>query len=707
VRVALVCALAVMWLNFALTTRWAHVDGSINGPKRPFFFVALLAASVFAIWALRDRQPDRRMSRAAARALAVAGLLFLGYCFVCWFPLSTWRQIPFLDDWPIRYQGAHDMMRLLSSGAFTGWEWRFHGGYHSSSDATQGLGTLTFLPMRILGPTLGFHVAHVLLFLALPVLVWRDLSLEESQDDRVTAVAVGLVCLFATGYSYFLIRSGDTNSIGGVVMAMTTIAGAHAARRGRRWGAWVLVCGLALTAYAHPGFFVYACIYVILDAVVARDRRSLERALIAIASGAIASLPLTWESWRYPSFFSFNTLFYEPPHSIDWGALVRTLYYNVELLWLPGRWFNDYSGLALVFVPVAVALAIVDRSRVRFHAIALLVTLAVMRLNNVYAGYLFLRPIHMLVVFSAPVLAALLVRYTSSAWLRWSLVAVLALYVQVWFHAVPHVADVRDFNPGLIDRITRAPGALVLLEANPHRNMNAEPGGTTEPSRFGTHFEPLIAERTGRRLYSSGYADGWSWSPWKGQVVGGGTFMGRSIAATPPDAFVSELHRWGVVDAFVWSETTSSYLAKDPRFEAIWSDGTWTQYRLHPSDPREVATETGSGALGNVGPHGADVILTGVRLGDLVSVRTNFHPAWTARANGRPVPLVTRDGQLAFAAPCTGDCIVSIEYPAHRGFIPLALAAVVAAGLWTGRRAGLPAKPHSRPTPSASATRLM
>jgi hypothetical protein len=111
VRVALVCALAIMWLTFALATRWAHVDGSINGPKRPFFVIALLAASVFAIPALRDRQPDRGMSRAAARVLAVSGLVFLGYCFLCWFPLSTWRQIPFLDDWPIRYQGAHDMMR--------------------------------------------------------------------------------------------------------------------------------------------------------------------------------------------------------------------------------------------------------------------------------------------------------------------------------------------------------------------------------------------------------------------------------------------------------------------------------------------------------------------------------------------------------------------------------------------------------------------
>ena len=70
-----------------------------------------------------------------------------------------------------------------------------------------------------------------------------------------------------------------------------------------------------------------------------------------------------------------------------------------------------------------------------------------MRLSNVCAGYVFLRPIHMLVVFSAPVFAAFLVRHAGSVWLRWSLVAVLALYVQVWFRAVPHLADVRDFNP--------------------------------------------------------------------------------------------------------------------------------------------------------------------------------------------------------------------------------------------------------------------
>ena len=130
---------------------------------------------------------------------------------------------------------------------------------------------------------------------------------------------------------------------------------------------------------------------------------------------------------------------------------------------------------------------------------------------------------------------------------------VVALYVQVWFPPCPHLRDVRDFNPQLVDRVAAAPGALVLLENNPHRNMNAEPGGTTEPSLFGTHFEPLIAERTGRGSMLGGYSDGWQWNPWKGQVVAGGTFMGRSIAATPPDVFVAELQRWGVVDLFVWS----------------------------------------------------------------------------------------------------------------------------------------------------------
>ena len=117
----------------------------------------------------------------------------------------------------------------------------------------------------------------------------------------------------------------------------------------------------------------------------------------------------------------------------------------------------------------------------------------------------------------------------------------IAIYVPVWLGTVPHLPDIRTFDAEVTRRIEQAPGALVLLENNPHRNMNADPGGSTEPSRFGIHFEPMIAETTGRRLYSGGYSDGWQWNPWRGNVVGGGTFRGRSIAATPHDAFVDEI----------------------------------------------------------------------------------------------------------------------------------------------------------------------
>ena len=694
VPIALAVSLGILWVNFLTTTRWADVEGSINGPKRPWFACLLIVASValFRHLIRRDgRTPpttSATISMRAAAGLAAAGAALLTVAFVSWFPWSTWHRIPFLDDWPIRYQAAVDMLRFLDTGTFTGWEWHFLGGYHSSSDATQGLGTLTYLPMKLFGLTLGFHLAHVALFALVPLLVWRDLSLDPARDPRIILVAVGTVCLAAAGYSYHLIRSGDTNSLGGVVMVIATLAGAHAARRGRRWGVWLLVPGLTLTAYAHPGFFAYACLFLVLDAVVAWDRRSFVRAIIAIVTGVVASLPLTYESWRYPAFFHFNNVVYEPATTIDWIWLARSLYYNVELLFLPRRWFNDFIGLTLVLLPVAAVVAWCDRSRVRFYAAALLFTVALMRLHNPYSGYVFLRPSHMLAVFIAPVVAALVVRYVSGRVLRWSLIGVVALYLQVWWQPVPHVDSVRDFNATLVDRIAGASGALVLLENNPHRNMNAEPGGETERSKFGTHFEVMVAEETGRRLYSGGYSDGWQWNPWKGQVVAGGTFMGRGLPSTPHDAFVAEMRRWGVSTLFVWSDTTNTYLRDDARFSSVWSDGTWTEYALADVDTREVLTTAGDGRLDAPEAHGARVVLTGVTRGTPVIVRTNYHPAWSAQVDGQQVPLSARDGQLAFDAPCDGACVVTLVYPARRGLLPMAGLVLIAVttGLAIGDR---------------------
>lgn len=680
---ALAWSIAVFWLNALTTTRWAGVDGSINGPKRPFFLCALVAASAALLWERRARRHPRpsEMSLTAARLLAAAGAIVLAAGFFVWFPPHTWRQIPFLDDWPIRYEAAVDMKRLIAGGSFTGWEWRYLGGYHSASDATQGLGTLTFLPMTIFGDALGFHLAHLVLFALVPVLLWRDLALAPGADRRVTAVAVAAVCLTSAGYSYFLVRSGDTNSLGGVDVAMAALLGAHASRLGRRWGPWLLVGSVSLSAYAHPAFFGYAALYLLIDAAVARDRASALRAIVAIGAGAIASLPLTWEIWRYPRLFQFNNLIYPARVPIDWNAAAHAVYYNVEAMAMPWRWFNDFTGLAAVLLPLTIVVAWIDRGRARFYAIAAVGTTALTKLNTIYTGYVFVRPVHMLAVFLAPVVAVVVVRYVRSPALRWSLVAVVALYLQIWWQAVPHVDGVRDFNAALVDRVAAAPGALVALENNPHRNMNADPGGRTERSRFGTHFEVMVASETGRRLYSGGYSDGWQWNPWKGEVIAGGTFMGRGLDATPHDEFVDAMRRWGVSDLFVWSPTATSYLARDARFAPIWRADPWTEYRLSGVDGREVVVDAGDGRLEARDPHGADVVLTGVRRGETVVVRTHYHPAWTASSAGRDVALASHDGQLSFAAPCDGDCRVRLAYPAHRALVPLALAAAVAAAV--------------------------
>jgi hypothetical protein len=48
-RVALLATLAITWLNYLLTSRWAHVPGSIHGAKEPWFVAALIVATLAAL----------------------------------------------------------------------------------------------------------------------------------------------------------------------------------------------------------------------------------------------------------------------------------------------------------------------------------------------------------------------------------------------------------------------------------------------------------------------------------------------------------------------------------------------------------------------------------------------------------------------------------------------------------------------------------
>ena len=673
-RAALLVSLAGAWLNLLLTTRWSSIAGSVNGPKRPYFVAALIAATVLAL----TFRGDTTRRRVMPAFVCAGGVVFLLVTFLCWFPPHTWMQVPFLDDWPPRYQSTVEGVRLLKQGALSGWRWTFLGGYPIVTDVTQDLTAWAALPILLLGGALGFHATHLVLFIAIPLLVWWDLTLDREMDRDMPLLAAGIAALFAANYSYFLIRSSDTNSLAGVVSSVATLVAAHAARAGRRGSSVAFVAALTLANYSHRGFFVYTLCFLALDAALARDWRSAARALVATIAALVAGLPVTWDLWRYPAYFIANNVELTPA-PFDFVEFLRKVYYNTELLVRPGRWFNDFTGLTNVFLAVIAYTAWQARGRVRFHAAATLAIVGMLRLIYSSVGYVFLRPIHLLPVFIAPVLAWFLLRHTGRL-LAWALVAVLALYIQVWFGPVPHLRRVDDFDPVLIAHLRELPGEVVLIENAFHRDVGVSETSASVPTPFSAHFEAMLPDATGKRYYA-GMWDCWQWTPYRDQLFASGTFRGRALADVPVTHLTAELRRWGIRHLVVWSDVAKRYLRDRPVFIARWRTERWQDFEFPMGDTRAVVTVGATATLTHITPLGAIVQLRGVREGDPVIVRTNYHPAWTARDEGREIAVRPVDAQLAFDAPRDGDYDVELVYPARRWLLPIAFASLLA-GAW-------------------------
>jgi hypothetical protein len=291
---------------------------------------------------------------------------------------------------------------------------------------------------------------------------------------------------------------------------------------------------------------------------------------------------------------------------------------------------------------------------------------------------------HMLPLLAAPALAGFVVRCAGTRALATALAVLIGLYVQVSLWTVPHVKEVREFNPPLIDRMATLDGNMVLVEINPHRDMDSSPTRHSVRSPFDVHYEALLPSVTGQRFYAQMW-DGWVWNRLRGQVVAGGTFEGKAISETTPDDFEAEMRRWGVRHLFVWSDDTRGYLAADHNFTERWRQDTWSHFELADADARSVVATQGTGQLTNLDLLGASVQLTNVVAGEPIVIRTNYYPAWEAFADGRPVPLFSNDRQLAFKAPASGSYVVTLSYP-KRPWLPLVAVITLVAGVVILRR---------------------
>ena len=674
---ALAVALVFAWINFLSTGRWADLPGALQGWRLPWYAAALAAATSGALWHRRRLGQPVSLGTPWPTVFVAAGAALLLAAWGCRMSPAVWGQIPFKDDWTELYQQAANGVALLKRGVVVGWNWGLFGGYPTSTDIAQNFGTAGFVPMALLGDRVGYHVLHAVMFVAIPLFLWWDLR-DEPRDTRLAGTALG--CFFAAGYSGPLGSSGDTNSLVGVCCVILALGGSHAARRGHRWGGPVLLIGLTLALYTHAAFAIYAGIFLLVEAAYFRDWRAVQRLALASALAAVASLPTHWESLRYPQYVSFNNTVYDPSAPKDWAGAARAVYYNTEMLVFPQRWFNDYRSINNVWLPVLIVAALLPgRSRASYYAWLAVIAQALLRINTPEAGAMFERIQHVFPLLTAPALAGFVQRCAGTRWTAWGVLATLALYVSTAFAPIRHVAELRDWDPAFVERVQAADGALIVIEASPHRDMDRDPMRRTPTTPFDVHFEGLLPGLTGKRFYAQ-MVDGWVWGAWRGEIVAAGTFRGSPLSETPVPQFDAEMTKWGVKHLFVWTAAAKSYLSGAGYVER-WRGGTWSQFERPGADVRHIATVTGAGELRNADWLGADVVLRDVRAGDPVVVRTRFYPAWRAFVDGREVPLQDRGGQLSFDAPASGSYTVRLDYPRYRGLSLLALLALIGGGL--------------------------
>ena len=680
-RAALAWVLLLAWPNFLFTGKWASLPGALNGWRRPWYGAALFATTVLALMTWRRVGAPARVGRGPSLVVFAAGAAVLLAALFSRLPVSTWNQIPFQDDYTPLFQAAADGVRRMQRGSVVGWNWWLLGGYPTSNDIAQSFAALMFFPMIAFGDRVGYHVLHALVFLAIPAFAWWDIRQEDPEEAWL---AGGFALLCTAGYFVTIGNSGDTNSLIGVFCVGVAIVGSRAARLGRRWGGPVLMLGLTLALYSHVAFVIYAGLYLLLEAAYYRDAKAILRLAVASAFAIVISLPVHWESLRYSAYVSFNNTVYDSNVPMNWPAFFRIVYYNTEILAFPHRWFNDYRSLANVWLPALIVMAFAaGRARSGFYAAAVVLTQGLLRLNTWESGAIFDRIQHMLPLLAGPALAGFVLRFSGTRRLAIAIAAVIALYVATSFVPVPHVPELRAFDPPLIDRIASSDGSLILVEINPHRDMDSGPGRSAR-TPFNVHFQGLLPGVAGQRFYTQMW-DGWIWSKFRGQVVGAGTFAGRAIGETPPATFVAEMRRWGVKHLFVWTDASREYLAGSGLFTERWRGGLWSEFVLGDVDTRDIVTPTGSGRLSALDFFGANVELFDVAAGSRVIVRTNYYPAWHAESGGREVRLYAFDGQLAFDAPDGGSYTVRLAYPRYYGLSILALCAALA-GCWVMSR---------------------
>jgi len=605
-------------------------------------------------------------------------LLFLLVYFLICFPLREWGSYITVDDYPVFFAMAKRGCEMLKQGGYYGWDSSFVGGYFTAAESGTNLIHL-LLPFSIIGWQQGFHLMLFFGVLCFPVLCFYYITAYLRVDRDKAFIALPVATVFVLMYFKQILRTGAVTTFMGINLLLLALALLGRLKEGKRYSFFFLVLTLTALFYTHFSTFLYCLAFIAIDFAFSPNKKYFKQLCLLAAAVFVTSLPFLAYIFRYGNYIILDNYSYSPagflPHGYA-GLIAGKASRFVHSIFKLSLWRWDE-----LFWVLAIALYMLNKKAWRKPAVSALFTVVMLKIFNTEGVFLLISRGYYIVTISflAILLSGLLINgYEKKR--RFLSVMIFAVFV---FHFdpfvlprhFPHGRPGRFYNPALVEKIKSLEGRYIAVENNQHGN---HVGADVIPI---FHWLPLLQLETHKLLFSN-FHDGYHHTPWRVNSLEGGYFRDKTVDKWPAGELNGIFRRWGVGYIVAWNGTTKAHLLANPGFfENIWHDRCWIIFKVKGCDTKSaVVDDGGSAELIDRDFYEKLAVLTDVRQGSKVVLRSNYFPAWRAYYKSREVPLVDVDGQAGFFAPDSGSYVVTMKFPRYAALNILAFLALAFSG---------------------------
>ena len=618
-------------------------------------------------------------------------LLAISFFFLKKFPIGTFSSLVFQDDFTSLYAASLRTLRMLREGTLFGWDSRLLGGYYTVSDINFNLGLFLWPFYFFFGPPAGYHLFIFFLLMLFPFLVYA-FSRSLGDEEEVSGFAFWLAGFFAISFFRNILLWGNIDNLLGMDLFLLLLISLKKSEKDPRAFFWLAFL-LALLAYAHLAYFVYALLLVGFSLFFFVHRRHFFYFCIAGIIVFLAVLPYALQFLRYPGFFNMDTKYYQSSSVSLQGASIQSLQKMSDLAkglsWFTtgyeGVHGGNYEAAVLLTVPFLLLLFwIRKKSRLLVGSIVLILFLLPLKTG---AALLMKRTYFLLPVLLPLALARSLTMFPKRGSLSMLVLMPTLLLGTVGLpsqRAISHQPALESFFPALYRRLPSLDGHALFLETQAvWIETDSGQKGDIFPGPH-VHMEMLLAQETGKRYLSHG-KDGYPFSIYRKNCLMSGIWAGKFLNQYDVRDVNDFLKRWGVRYVIVWSKTANTFFSANPAFyETVWREPPWTIFRFKEADPRSIVLPTGEGEIISERYTEISLRLKGAHQNDEAVFRMNYFPAFRAICDGKALPIYPKRGQVAFRIPRDGDMTVVFHYPRDSFLAVLALPAfaLLAFYLW-------------------------